>query len=105
MPHDHKHLSRRSVALYFYTRDRPGAQVALKHSTVYVDRALPVHFQPGRILTGRDVAELRELLARRDSHNRRLYGEIRVLQAYLDDSFASRIFNAIRRVIGRLRTR
>jgi hypothetical protein len=105
LPDDYRHLSRKSIALYFYTRERPAAQVASKHSTVYVDRALPAHLRPGRVLTERDVAELRELLARRDSHNRRLYNEIRVLQAHLDESFASRIFNAMRRIIGRLRTR
>jgi hypothetical protein len=105
LPDDRKDLSRKSIALYFYTRERPGAQVALKHSTVYVDRALPAHLRPGRVLTQRDIAELQEMLVRRDSHNRRLYGEIRMLQAHLDASFASRLFNAIRRVIGRLRMR
>jgi hypothetical protein len=105
LPDDHKHLSRKSIALYFYTRERPSAQTALKHSTIYVDRALPAHLQPGRVLSERDVAELRELLDRRDAHNRRLYGEITTLQAHLDHSFASRLFNAVRRLIGRLRAR
>jgi hypothetical protein len=105
LPDDRKGLSRRSIALYFYTRERPAEQTALKHSTVYVDRALPAHLQPGRVLTERDVAELRELLATRDGHNRRLYRDIATLQSHLDRSFASRVFNAIRRVAGRLRER
>jgi hypothetical protein len=105
LPDDRKHLSRKSIALYFYTRERPAAQTGLKHSTIYVDRALPAHLKPGRVLSERDVAELRELLDRRDAHNRRLYGEITTLQSHLDHSFASRLFNAVRRVIGRLRAR
>jgi hypothetical protein len=105
LPEQQKHLSRKSIALYFYTRERPSAQVALKHSTVYVDRALPAHFQPGRVLTERDTAELRELLHNRDVHNRRLYGEIATLQFHLDKSFASRLFSAVRRIMSRLRSR
>lgn len=102
-PDERQHRSRKSVAFYFYTRERPSAQVASKHSTVYVDRALPDHFKPGRVLTERDHAELLDLLARRDSHNRRLYGEITRLQAALDQTTAGRIFGAVRRVLGRLR--
>jgi Rps23 Pro-64 3,4-dihydroxylase Tpa1-like proline 4-hydroxylase len=105
LPDGCKDLSRKSVALYFYTRERPADQVALKHSTVYVDRALPAHLKPGRQLTDRDVAELRQLLAVRDGHNRRLYRDIATLQSHLDRSFASRLFNAVRRVVGRLRQR
>jgi hypothetical protein len=105
LPAQQQNLSRRSIALYFYTRERPAAQVALKHSTVYVDRALPAHFTAGRMLTERDAAELRELLHNRDAHNRRLYGEIASLQSRLDQSFAGRLFNALRRLAFRLRTR
>jgi Rps23 Pro-64 3,4-dihydroxylase Tpa1-like proline 4-hydroxylase len=104
LPDDRRHLSRKSVALYFYTRERPAAQVALKHSTIYVDRALPAHLQPGRVLSERDVVELRELLDRRDIHNRRLYAEIATLQSHLDRSFTTRLFGAIRRMIGRRRS-
>jgi hypothetical protein len=105
LPDDRKALSRKSIALYFYTRERPAGQRALKHSTVYVDRPLPAHLQPGRLLTERDVAELRQLLDARDGHNRRLYRDIATLQSHLDRSFAGRVFNAVRRVAGRLRER
>ncbi|WP_243412187.1 2OG-Fe(II) oxygenase [Cognatiluteimonas telluris] len=105
LPADRKDLSRRSIALYFHTRERPAEQTALKHSTVYVDRALPPHLQPGRVLTERDVADLRELLATRDGHNRRLYCDIATLQSRLDGGFAGQVFNAIRRMLGRLRER
>ncbi len=97
-------LSRRSVALYFYTKARPQAQTASRHSTIYVDRPLPPHIATGRTLTDRDVAELQELLARRDLHNRRLYGELRGVYEALDSTFASRLFAAGRRFLARLRS-
>ena len=68
------------------------------HSTVYVDRPLPAHLRPGRTLTERDHAELLELLARRDGHNRRLYQDIARLQAELDATSASRLYRAVRRM-------
>ena len=84
LPEALRDTGRKSVALYFYTRDRPAAQTAAAHSTVYVDRPLPGHIRPGRTLTERDHAELEELLARRDGHIRRLYREVSVLQSRLD---------------------
>jgi 2-oxoglutarate-Fe(II)-dependent oxygenase superfamily protein len=101
LPADKANLSRKSVALYFYTRERPSAQTALAHSTIYVDRPLPAHLKPGRVLTERDCAELQELMDRRTSHHRRLYTEITKLQAYLDQSAVSRVFTAVRRVLAR----
>src|SRR5690606_30962707 len=95
--------SRKSVALYFYTRQRPAQELASRHSTVYVDRPLPDHLRPGHVLSDGDVAELRELLARRDAHSRRLYAEPGTLQAELDRGFAGRVFAAARRVRARLR--
>ena len=103
LPPGRETLSRKSVALYFYTRERPATEAASRHSTVYVDRPLPAHLRPGRTLSERDVADLRDLLARRDAHNRRLYGEVHHLQAELDRGFAGRVFAAVRRVRARLR--
>lgn len=103
LPDDRRHLSRRSIALYFYTRERPEAQTASRHSTVYVDRPLPDHIRAGRTLTERDMADLRDLVARRDAHNRRLYDEVRMLQARLDQTFASRLLGAVRRLLARRR--
>ncbi|MEN1927454.1 2OG-Fe(II) oxygenase [Luteimonas sp. MJ250] len=103
LPPERAGLTRRSIALYFYTRERPSDEAASPHSTVYVDRPLPARIAPGRVLTARDIEELRELLARRDAHSRRLYGEMRLLQAELGRSFASRLFAAARRILARFR--
>ncbi len=68
--------SRRSIALYFYTRERPVEELGPSHSTIYVDRHLPPHIQAGHTLSEADMEEIRVLLARRDGHIRRLYGNI-----------------------------
>jgi hypothetical protein len=68
-----KGISRRSLAVYFYTRARPVRQTAPSHGTVYVPRALPGHLREGYELRAEDVQELRDLLTRRDGQIRFLY--------------------------------
>lgn len=92
-------LSRKSIALYFYTRERPAEELAETHSTIYVDRPLPERFRAGMTLGADDVQELRILMARRDQHNQRLYREITELTGQLERSKAA--LNAGR--LGRLR--
>lgn len=94
--------ARRSVALYFYTVDRPAAERADKHSTVYVDRPLPARFQPGLTLQQSDVDELHSLWDRRMQHNQMLYRDLQDLQAQLDRALAARLGASwgLRRVVG-----
>ena len=73
MPDKTAHLGRRSVAVYFYTKDRPAGEVAPSHGTVYVPPALPEHFDVGRTLTAGDVEELQIMLRRRDTQIEYLY--------------------------------
>jgi hypothetical protein len=86
LPGNKDGLSRKSVALYFYTTDRPTEELADTHSTIYVDQPLPQRFRDGLMLKANDVEELRELLARRDQHNQRLYRDITALTQQLDDA-------------------
>jgi len=76
-------LSRKSIALYFYTKERPRAERAAEHSTIYVDRPLPERYHPGMMLGADDLQELRVLIKRRDQHNQRLYREITSLTTQL----------------------
>jgi len=85
LPAAERHRSRRSVALYLYTRQRPPAETAPTHSTIYVERPLPERLQPGYVLGQRDVDELREQLQRRDQHTERLYHEIAGLRAHVEE--------------------
>jgi Rps23 Pro-64 3,4-dihydroxylase Tpa1-like proline 4-hydroxylase len=98
-PADRQDATRRSIALYFYTTDRPHEERADTHSTIYVDRPLPEHFSPGTVLSEADIQELRILLARRDQHNQRLYRDITSLTAQLEQ--AKTALNAGR--MGRMR--
>ncbi len=67
-------VSRRSIAVYFYSVDRPFAETAPSHGTVYVPRPLPGHLQAGYTLTDEDAHEMQLLVARRDAQIRYLYG-------------------------------
>lgn len=66
LPEDKRSLSRKSLSIYLYTKDRPKEEVAPVHGTFYVQRPLPAHVVPGYTIGERDVVELRSLLARRD---------------------------------------
>jgi hypothetical protein len=68
-----KKISRRSLAVYFYTRERPHQQTAPSHGTIYVPRALPGHLREGYQLQTSDMQELQDLLTRRDGQIRFLY--------------------------------
>ena len=110
LPDDRKSLSRKSIALYFYTNDRPADELAGTHSTVYVERPLPPRFQPGRALTEADVDELQALLTRRDQHLQRLYGDLGRLTGELERAQAAlrggrlgRLEHLLRRIGARLR--
>jgi Rps23 Pro-64 3,4-dihydroxylase Tpa1-like proline 4-hydroxylase len=74
LPEEKKHLSRKSFALYYYTKTR--ANKLKTHSTIYVDRHLPERIKTGMTLTENDVQEIKILLKRRDQHLQRLYANI-----------------------------
>jgi Rps23 Pro-64 3,4-dihydroxylase Tpa1-like proline 4-hydroxylase len=73
LPPEKRHLSRRSIAVYYYTRRRPADETAAEHSTVYVPRQLPEQMRAGYSLKQEDVDALRTLMARRDMLIRFLY--------------------------------
>lgn len=77
--------SRKSVALYFYSIDRPPEEQVKPHSTIYVERPLPARIRPGVTLSEADHAEILRLLNRRDQHLQRLYGYIADLNQQLED--------------------
>jgi len=72
-PPDQPRLARRSLALYFYTRERPPAETAPAHATVYVERPLP-RLAADEPLTAPDCAQVEQLTTRRRQHVERLRG-------------------------------
>jgi Rps23 Pro-64 3,4-dihydroxylase Tpa1-like proline 4-hydroxylase len=79
LPDDKKDLSRKSFALYYYSKKR--SKKIKTHSTIYVERHLPENIKAGKTLTQADVQEIKTLLARRDQHIHRLYNYITDLTA------------------------
>ena len=71
-PPERPGLSRRSLALYMYTKDRPAKETAPPHSTVYVDRPLPVVLRPGESITYEQLRRIQKSLVRRRQHIDRL---------------------------------
>jgi hypothetical protein len=63
-----KPISRRSIAVYFYSADRRVEETAHSHGTVYYQRPLAQQIRPGYTLTENDVEEIEMLLTRRDKH-------------------------------------
>lgn len=92
IPPEKPHLSRRSIAVYFYTRERPAAETAPDHATVYVQRPLPEHIAPGHTLTEGDVAQIRDLLTRRDQQLQFLYKRELKFSALLDNIIRSPVY-------------
>ena len=74
LPPGKKGLTRKSFALYLYTRDKPSGFPSIPGDlTVFVDRPLPSEFRPGLTLRDHDVRVLRHLVVRRDWKLRYLY--------------------------------
>jgi Rps23 Pro-64 3,4-dihydroxylase Tpa1-like proline 4-hydroxylase len=79
LPADKRHLSRKSLSVYLYTKTRPQHEIVPEHGTFYVQRSLPSHIQPGRVLTTADVEAVKRLLAQRDGWIEHYHGvELRV---------------------------
>jgi hypothetical protein len=73
LPPGRQQISRRSIAVYFYTKERPIAETETSHGTVYVPRSLGEHIQAGYTLREEDVEEIQKLLRGRDVQMKFLY--------------------------------
>lgn len=91
LPDDKRDVSRKSFAMYLYTRARPPLQMIPHDITIYTDRPLPNHIRAGHALSSDDVYELECLLARRDRKLEYLYGRaIDYAQKTLEEEEAAR---------------
>lgn len=73
LPEDKRHLSRKSLTVYYYTKERPQDECAPDHSTIYVPDWIPEAVQPGEILSQEAYNDLVTVMTRRDHYLQRLY--------------------------------
>ena len=67
LPEDKQHLSRKSLALYFYTKDRPQEEIRGNHTTHYIHWPLPETFKVGEVITTDMHQDVHRLVSKRDS--------------------------------------
>ncbi len=83
LPPERQGQTRKTVAVYFYSLERPTEQTAPGHGTYYVPRPLPERFASGATLSADDVAELNNLIDRRNQQIRFLWEREREMNDYL----------------------
>ncbi|MFC3550676.1 2OG-Fe(II) oxygenase [Lysobacter cavernae] len=103
LPEDQRERSRKSIALYFYSDDRPAEQSAGRHTTHYVKRQLPAHLRAGHTLGEADVTELQALLQQRDGYIRGQQEEIAKLLQAQDHGFSGKVLYLAKRLYVRMR--
>jgi hypothetical protein len=105
LPEPERQRSRKSIALYFYSKDRPAERTAGRHTTHYVKRQLPERYAAGHVLDGSDVDELHALLQQRDAYIAQQQDEIaRLLQAQ-DRGLSGKLLYLAKRLYVRTRRR
>lgn len=75
LPPEYKHLSRKSFAIYLYSKERPRHEVAPPHRTFYIPRPLPQSVAAGKTLSQSDYFEIVKCVRRRD-HFIRMYQQL-----------------------------
>jgi hypothetical protein len=98
LPAAKKSLSRKSFAIYLYTKERPAAETAESHATVYVPDGMPVDLVQGTVLDNARIADLR-------GRFERILGQLKFLYDR-EKGFASQIAameNALAQAHGALR--
>ena len=98
LPTEAGEITRRTVAVYFYTTERPAADTVPEHGTYYVPRPFPEYVAAGQPLEKAQVNELRELFERRNQQIRYLWESERELREQLqriDRSASVRLARAL----------
>lgn len=68
LPPEARHISRKSFAVYLYSKERPSSEIAPPHRTFYVSRPPPAHIKAGHLLTKDDEQKISHCIRRRDQH-------------------------------------
>ena len=65
--------SRKSIAIYLYSKERPKHETRAMHSTIYYERPLPETIAAGKVLSQKEWDEVQRLTVRRDELLKMLY--------------------------------
>lgn len=103
LPPQQNGTTRKSIALYFYSKERPREEIAGKHTTHYVHKQIPEHIRAGHALTQTDVDLLHGITSGRDALLQRLYEENAQLRQAQDRGLVGAVMFALRRVYVRFR--
>ena len=86
LPEAKRSITRKSIAIYLYTRTRPAEQTAPAHGTVYVPRGLPRDLAPEAVLSETQFLELRKRFAQLKGQLKYLYRRELEFSAQLSDA-------------------
>lgn len=103
LPESEAQRTRKSIALYFYSKDRPASEAAPRHTTHYVNQQLPQHFQASHTLTKDDINQLKALIQSRDTQLRGLYAENTKLRKAQDAGLSGQLLYLLKRAYVRFR--
>lgn len=85
LPKDKKTISRKSFAIYLYTKQRPQEETAVSHATVYVPDGMPTDLKSGAVLGETQFADLYQRFER-------VFGQLKFLYDR-EKQFAAQIAN------------
>lgn len=95
LPEARRDLTRKSFAIYLYTEQRPAAETAASHATVYVPKGMPATLRPGAVLGEAEHMELQVRFAQMLGQLKYLYerelefsGHTDQLSSALDEAHA-----------------
>ena len=73
LPNEKNYLSRKSLTVYYYSKDRPEHEMSKKHGTIYVPRWMPSEIKPGVVINEDTYLELLQNFRRRNQMLESLY--------------------------------
>ena len=82
---EHADRSRKSFAIYMYTRERPADEIAPEHGTIYVQSGLAPELVEGHTLTAEDVEGLKANFARRNRYLQAIYDREKAFSRVVED--------------------
>ena len=86
LPDSRKSLSRKSFAIYLYTKERPPAETAASHATVYVPDGMPTDLQPGMLIDEAQITNLRQRFERMLGQLKFLYDREKQFAAQIESA-------------------